>query len=478
MNRGACGASRSEPAAASGPVSGGLSITFFDIGQGDSALITSPAGKRVLIDGGPPESGDRLVQDLRQRGVEGLDLIVLTHPHLDHLGGLTKVVRAFAVKNFLDSGFSHPSPAYTALLKALEERGVAVKQAAAGRKIDIGGGAQLLLYGPPAPYLQGTRSDVNANSVVTRLSFGQAVALFPGDAEPETERWLLSQGVDLSAGLLKVPHHGGRYSSTAEFLRAVGPRIAVISVGARNDYGHPTREAMGRLVAAGARLYRTDQSGDVTVTSDGKGWKVEGSPQTATMDSPAPARRSETQEDGTGGAGPAAARGQGGSAGPAARGPGPAQAGGGDGERVASKRAAVFHVPSCAAVGKMKPENVIRFPNREAALASGRRPREIVSREQRETKRGSAHLGRLHRQHRRGRGPPGGDGWREESRVPGGAPACRGEGGHLGGDFGARRRGACHCGRPGRLAQEAGQGRYRRRLLSLESRRGLVSGRR
>lgn len=355
------------------PPAGALSLTFIDVGQGDAALLTSPTGKRVLIDGGPPEGSAALLASLRRQGAESLDLIILTHPHLDHLGGLAKVVRALPVRNFLDSGFSHPSPGYAALLRALEERGVPVRQASAGRKIDLGDGAVLTLLGPPQPYLDHTRSDVNANSVVGRLSWRQVSALLTGDAEPETEAWLLRQGVPLEAGLLKVAHHGGRFSSTAAFLRAVRPQVAVISVAARNDYGHPTAEALARLGAAGARVYRTDQLGDVTVRSlDGASWTVlSGGPadpggpaapapsaRPAPAAPPAPDEPAEPRRPG-----PAKAET------PRTEAPTPSA-----GAVVGSSRSDVFHRPDCAAAGKIRPENLLRFPSREDALARGRRP--------------------------------------------------------------------------------------------------------
>ena len=251
-----------------------LSVTFFDIGQGDSVLIVSPAGKRVLIDGGPPEAGERLVARLAAHRVELIDLVILTHPHADHLGGLKRVAAAVPIRMFLDAAYPSTSPAYTGLLNVLAQRGVTVKQAAAGRQIDLGGGALLTLLGPPAPWLTSTRSDINANSVVARLTWQGRTALFTGDSEPETESWLLTQyggaagAGRLRAELLKVAHHGGKYSSTVPFLQAVAPQIAVISVGAGNDYGHPTPEALARLAQVGARVLRTDQDGEVTVEDE------------------------------------------------------------------------------------------------------------------------------------------------------------------------------------------------------------------
>ncbi|HVZ87461.1 MAG TPA: ComEC/Rec2 family competence protein [Polyangia bacterium] len=246
-----------------------LTVDFIAVGQGDAALITSPAGKTVLIDGGPHESEADLVAFLHRRHTGPIDLVLLTHRHADHLGGLAAVVRSIGARMFMDATFPHPSPAYAELLETLQAAHVSVHNAERGRTVDLGGGAILTLLGPPEPAITGSRSDVNANSVVARLDFGRVGFLFAGDAEAKTEDWLLRAGLPLRAQVLKVAHHGSRYSSTARFLRAVRPSLAVISVGARNDYGHPaerTIEALGRLPA---QVLRTDRDGTITVESDG-----------------------------------------------------------------------------------------------------------------------------------------------------------------------------------------------------------------
>jgi len=256
------------------PATGLLRIDFLDVGQGDAALVTSPTGKTVLIDGGPPDAADALVARLSRLG-RPLDLILLSHRHLDHLGGLPRVVREVGTRMFLDAPFPHPSPAYARLLDALAERGVEVKDASRGRAIDLGGGATLTLLGPPEPPLSRTRSDVNANSVVARLQFGATSVLFLGDAEADTERWLLDEQADrLPSRVIKVAHHGSRHSSTVRFVDAVKAEIAVVSASARNSYGHPAAETLERWERAGARVYRTDRDGDVTVTTDGEGVTV------------------------------------------------------------------------------------------------------------------------------------------------------------------------------------------------------------
>jgi competence protein ComEC len=246
-----------------------LRVDFISVGQGDAALVTSPTGKTVLIDGGPREAGPALLALLRERGIATLDLVLLTHRHEDHLGGLTAVVRGAGVRTFLDAPYPHKSAVYQTLLETLEAHHVAVRTATRGRTIDLGGGAIITLLGPPDPPIDRSRSAVNANSVVVRLDYQGIGVLFAADAEAQTERWLLASAARLPAQILKVAHHGSRHSSTARFLRAVGPMAAVVSVGSTNEYGHPTPEALGRLDRQGARVYRTDQDGTVTVETDG-----------------------------------------------------------------------------------------------------------------------------------------------------------------------------------------------------------------
>lgn len=341
---------------------GELAVTFFDIGQGDAALVVSPTGKRVLIDGGPPEGTPALLDGLAKRKIDRLDLIILSHPHLDHLGGLRKVVEKLPVAMYMDSGYESTSPPYNYLLKALATRGVQVVKATLGRNIDIGDGANLRLLAPPSPWLVNTRSDVNANSVIVRLSWRGRSVLFSGDAEPEAEQWLLNQyrnePAALQAEVLKVPHHGGRFSSTAPFLAAVQPRLAVISVAAVNDYHHPTPEAMARLQKVGAQLFRTDQGGAITLRSrDGQPWKVESerplpsattapaSPAQAQLPAPTPTPTPT---------------------------PAPAPAAG----FVGSSRTQVFHRADCPAGKQIVAANQVHWATRDEAIASGRRPAE------------------------------------------------------------------------------------------------------
>jgi competence protein ComEC len=247
---------------------GQLRVDFLDVGQGDSALIRSASGKTVLIDGGPSEAGTKVDAYLNERGIQTLDLVLLTHRHADHLGGLRTVVARHGTRMFMDAPYPHDIPEYQRLLAELDRQHVLVRQAENGRTIDLGGGAHLTLLGPPQPALSGTRSDVNANSFAARLDCGRLSILFAADVQAQTERWLLETQTNLRAAILKVSHHGSRSSTTPKFLQAVQPRLAIISVGAGNEYHHPDPQTVERLQHAGARILRTDLDGPVAIESD------------------------------------------------------------------------------------------------------------------------------------------------------------------------------------------------------------------
>ncbi len=260
-----------------------LVVTALDVGQGDAILIQSPGGRTMLVDGGGEIGAGRggwdvgrmrVVPALRRAGVRRLDAVMLTHPHEDHVGGLPAVLENFPVGLVLDPGVPHPSPSYTRLLHLVEAGRIPYRTARAGMRVDLGGGVALtILYPPdPIPVFRGDR--VHAGSVVGRLAYGQTVALLTGDAEAPAERLLVDGGVELTAQVLKVGHHGSRTSTTPAFVTRVQPQYAVISVGADNSFGHPHQVTLDTLAAAGVTVYRTDRDGAVRFTSNGSTWRV------------------------------------------------------------------------------------------------------------------------------------------------------------------------------------------------------------
>lgn len=245
------------------------SVDIIAVGHGDSILVRSAAGKRLLIDGGEAKAAGAVLEVLHEREACPLDLILLTHPHADHVGGLPRVVESCGVRQVMDGGYPHGSQIYNRLLALLEERGIPLLRAEAGRRIELGMGVVLTLLGPPQPFLETGSDGVNASSVVSRLAVGGSSVLFTGDATARAEAWLLGQGRALRATVLKVGHHGSRTSSSSPFLAAVSPRLAVIS-NESDAPKHPHPETLARLAEVGARVLETAREGTIHLELDGE----------------------------------------------------------------------------------------------------------------------------------------------------------------------------------------------------------------
>ncbi len=263
---------------------GQLQVFALDVGQGDALLIISPEGKSVLIDAGTPGAGDDVVAALQKKNIKSLDLAVTTHPHADHIGGMRRVLENFEVKNFLDSGQIFASKEYERLLRSIKEKQIKFINAKKGMKFDLGAGASLEVLNPQGDgeWITKVRSGgsvENANSVVTRLSYGNFSMLFTGDAESETEEIMMESSATLRSQVLKVGHHGSRYATSDKFLDAVAPEVAIISSGAGNRYGHPTQTTLDRLQKAGVKIYRTDLNGEIAIITDGAKFEIHAAKQ-------------------------------------------------------------------------------------------------------------------------------------------------------------------------------------------------------
>ena len=249
--------------------SGRLRVTVLDIGQGDAILIETPAGHNILIDGGPSEAAimQALGRALSPR-VRRIDLVVLSHAQDDHVTGLVSVLERYSVGSVLAPPLPGGSAAYAAWQGEIESGDVPVRQATGGGWIDLGRGVRLEVLAPPDPPLRGTADDLNSNSIVLRLVYGDLSFLLTGDLSAEGEEALLRTGVDLRSVVLKLGHHGSDGSSTPAFLAAVRPSVAVVSAGAGNSFGHPSPSTILRLGTA--PLLRTDRNGNVRFETDGK----------------------------------------------------------------------------------------------------------------------------------------------------------------------------------------------------------------
>lgn len=249
-----------------------LEVHFIDVGQG-KAILVKAQGEAALIDAGENGQGNTVVSYLRQHGVERLDLLIGTHPHSDHIGDMDMVIKTFDIgKVILPSIPDEAVPTtrtYTDLLLSIAEKGLQITVAEPGLELDLGD-AMLTILGPAEAY-----TDLNNLSVAARLVYGETAFLFTGDMEAPAEEDVLATRRTLRADVLDVAHHGSGSSSTEAFLAKVKPSIAVISCGIDNSYGHPDRDAVERVKAAGAAIYRTDLDGAVVVASDGAEVSVE-----------------------------------------------------------------------------------------------------------------------------------------------------------------------------------------------------------
>jgi beta-lactamase superfamily II metal-dependent hydrolase len=264
-----------------------LTVYFLDVGQGDSTLICAPSGKVMLIDGGAGGPGYKkkdkaktvIIPFLKSKGIKKLDAVVMTHADFDHIGGLIYLLDntksgsdyPIEIKEFFDPGQPHTTYLYQDLLKSVKNRSeVKYRIAKRGDTIDLGEGVRAEVIAPDHIY-----KDANNSSIAIKLTCGNVSFLLTGDAEEKSEEAMIQKyGARLKSTVLKAGHHGSANSSSAAFLKEVKPEVVVISVGENNKFELPFKEAMERLEATGAKIYRTDYQGQITVSTDGKTYAV------------------------------------------------------------------------------------------------------------------------------------------------------------------------------------------------------------
>jgi len=308
-----------------------LSVHFIDVGQGDAILIQTPDGKNILIDGGPVEAFPTLDDYLRSQGVEVLEIVIATHPHADHIGGLSKIFAEYPVARVYMPRVSHTTVLYRNLLLAVREAGLKIQTARMDMDVTVEEGILFRLLGP----VRDDYEELNNHSVVIYLAFQEVSFLFMGDAETDAEADLMKRKLIPDADVLKVAHHGSRSSTSEAFLKKVEPTYAVISCGKNNDYGHPHASVLKRLRLYASEVFRTDRNGTLLFETNGVALRISDKDGWLVLPSSFP---SESES----------------------------------GLYIGNRKSKIFHVPSCAFLPDEK--NRVYFSSVEEALNEGFRP--------------------------------------------------------------------------------------------------------
>ncbi|MBI3442317.1 MAG: MBL fold metallo-hydrolase [Candidatus Sungbacteria bacterium] len=247
-----------------------LRLTVFDIGQGDSIFIQAENDTQVLIDGGPSSAVLGKLGSVMPFWDRSIDLIVLTHPHVDHVTGLVEVLKRYDVGMVLESDVNYSTPEYREWHTLLQQKHIPVVIARAGQKIHLSPKTELDILTPFKSFVGVSLTNVHDAMVVSKLIYASSSVMLMGDAEKPLEYQLLLSGDDLKSDILKTGHHGSKTSTMPDFVAAVSPNYAVISVGRKNRYGHPHQQTLDTLAKFGIKTFRTDLDGDAEFVSDGK----------------------------------------------------------------------------------------------------------------------------------------------------------------------------------------------------------------
>lgn len=246
-----------------------MEIDYLDVGQGDAILIKTPYEQNILIDGGPD---NKVLGELGRHLSffdKNIDLVILTHPHTDHVVGLVEILRRYKVKKVLLAEVKNNSPPYLAFLEEIKKQNIEQEKITGPQDIVLGQDLNLKILYPFNDISQKNFEDLNDSSILAKLIYKNNSFLFTGDAGEAVEKDLLDNKIDITADVLKVGHHGSKYATSQEFLDIVKPEYAVIEVGKDNDFGHPHLRVLDRLTQNNIKIFRTDYLGTIILISDG-----------------------------------------------------------------------------------------------------------------------------------------------------------------------------------------------------------------
>ena len=244
-----------------------LQFHFIDVGQGDSSLIITPKGKTILIDAGDEAHAKKVVSYIREQGIEKLDLVIATHPDADHIGGMDKVIKNFDIGVFAMPDASAKTNQYKQIQRELKAKKMRATRLYQGDEVQIDDDIDFEILSP----VKGKKyDDTNEYSIVAKIVYKDTSFILMGDATMENEVDIINNVPDIDIDVLKLGHHGSSTSSSDYFITKTSPKIAIISCGKNNKYGHPHQEVMRVLKKHGVTPYRTDEMGDIVITSDGK----------------------------------------------------------------------------------------------------------------------------------------------------------------------------------------------------------------
>lgn len=244
-----------------------LKVHYFNVGQGDSILI-QVNNKNLLIDGGSKDKESQLIKDLKDFSVKKLDYVITTHPHEDHIGGMGQVIKNFDIGKFYAPKVTSNTKTFEYMVNQLNNKNLKINiiKPGMGSDIDLGKNTKVEIFSPNSS----SYDNLNNYSPIIKISYKETSFLFTGDAEKLSEKEVLEKGYAIQSDVLKIGHHGSSSSTSKEFLNKVNPKMAVISVGKNNDYGHPHKETISSLKNKGIKYFRTDEEGTITLESDGK----------------------------------------------------------------------------------------------------------------------------------------------------------------------------------------------------------------